>query len=195
MEVSDEKADPADGPLVPSDSDESSAEEPIMSWFVLKGVDHPLSHDSCLPYDRIGGIARPKGWIATFETEKEAQSFIDDQAKDFWVVKLVSGGIQIMWKHDPGLHRTLSKLRNYNSEAECMAYIDGLGDKQLEWVRHVTKTGPTFEYKRVPLVGERCKSCNKPKKDCDAEFEAMDEHNNLGCCEFGPDCDGTRCRG
>jgi hypothetical protein len=40
---------------------------------------------------------------------------------------------------------------------------------------------------------DTCAACGKPTAECEAEKDAIAEQNERGCCEFGPDCDGTRC--
>lgn len=39
-----------------------------------------------------------------------------------------------------------------------------------------------------------CSSCGKQQDECDAEQAAIQEQNERGSCEFGPDCDGTLCK-
>jgi hypothetical protein len=39
-----------------------------------------------------------------------------------------------------------------------------------------------------------CDCCLRPISECEAEMDAIAEQNELGSCEFGPDCDGTLCR-
>ena len=38
-----------------------------------------------------------------------------------------------------------------------------------------------------------CPSCHKTGAECEDEKNAIAEQNERGCCEFGPDCDGTLC--
>ena len=41
---------------------------------------------------------------------------------------------------------------------------------------------------------DRCMSCGETVEDCRAEQAAIQDQNEQGACDYGPDCDGTKCR-
>ena len=106
-----------------------------MSWFVLKGVDHPVSDDACIPYQRSARTAekQPRGWLKTYDLKEAAQAFIDGrQSMDKeWLEAFVESGdrlISHLKSHNDRVDEKLGKLLGPPICTQCdKAMVEKIG--------------------------------------------------------------------
>ena len=90
---------------------------------------------------------------------------------------------------DPQLHYIVRLLNRHGAQ---IASADAFSDSDVEAVVAALLSG-TLDIEHRIEIERLCPSCHKTGAECEDEKNAIAEQNERGCCEFGPDCDGTLC--